>query len=283
MVEETVAPPSLPPLQRNNSFPLKDNNNLINKSVHASDGVILGNIHAIDKHSITVKRDMISTVYYHIPIGKAVHWDGHALWLNIDDKESKKHILPRTDREEDSSATPMDFDIDGNILGQMNAKAEEYGLSLNMYLNQIIKRYLEWDRFEPKAGIVPISKPVVQNLFDNLTKEEIIDIAKGVGKDAVENIAAKLMKDVDRNLDLNSFLQWLEAEMNSYAIEIRHIVTTCPNHNNSNSLHRYILKHDAGENFSLYYRTVLDLIFRDVLQKRIDIKTTTNSLLTFEF
>jgi GrpB-like predicted nucleotidyltransferase (UPF0157 family) len=122
----------------------------------------------------------------------------------------------------------------------------------------------------------------VENLFDNLTKEEIIDIAKGVGKDAVENIAAKLMKDIDKHLDLNSFLQWLEAEMNSYAIEIRHIVTTSRNHNN-NILHRYILKHDAGENYSLYYKTVLDLIFRDVLQKRIDIKTTTNSLLAFEF
>jgi hypothetical protein len=61
------------PLRLNSS---NINQNLINKSVHASDGVIIGTIHDIDKHSIIVKRDMISTVYYHIPISKVGEWDG---------------------------------------------------------------------------------------------------------------------------------------------------------------------------------------------------------------
>jgi hypothetical protein len=41
--------------------------NFINKSVHTSDGVLIGNIHAIDKDSVVVKRDVVTTIYYHVP------------------------------------------------------------------------------------------------------------------------------------------------------------------------------------------------------------------------
>jgi hypothetical protein len=37
--------------------------NFINKSVHTSDGVLIGNIHAIDKDSVVVKRDVVTTIY----------------------------------------------------------------------------------------------------------------------------------------------------------------------------------------------------------------------------
>ena len=43
------------------------------------------------------------------------------------------------------------------------------------------------------------------------------------------------------------------------------------------------LRYDVGENYSLYYKTVLDLIFEEALQKRIDIITSNNTTLTLEF
>ena len=108
-------------------------------------------------------------------------WDGHALWLNIDDKESKGHILS-TDT---FAARSMTFDLDESIANNIRSKAEIQGVSLNTYVNQIIKRFLEWDSFEPKAGIIPISKPILTELFINRTEEEVIDIARRVGKKAV--------------------------------------------------------------------------------------------------
>jgi hypothetical protein len=212
---------------------------------------------------------------------KVREWDGHALWLNIDNNESKKHILPSYSK--DTTASSIRFDLDESIVNKMRAEAESQGIiSLNTYVNQIIKRFLEWDRFEPKSGIIPISKPVVMELFGNRSKDEIIDMARGVGKNAIEDIAAAFMKYTDdggvgKLLDLNSFLSWLEDEMNNYSMEIRHITKGNGNH------HTYILKHDAGENFSLYYRTVLEVIFDDVLKKHIDVTISNDTILAFEF
>ncbi|HEY6163517.1 MAG TPA: hypothetical protein VIW25_01285 [Nitrososphaeraceae archaeon] len=104
----------------------------------------------------------------------------------------------------------------------------------------------------------------------------MIDIARRVGKKAIQNTAV-FMEGEEKVLDLNSFLSWLEAEMDTYSIEIRYTIKDNGNH------HAYILRHDAGKNYSLYYKTVLDLIFQEALQKRIYIITSNNTTVAFEF
>ena len=287
-------------------------NDIIDKSVHTSNGLHIGNIHSIDDDSVVVKGDIVSTVYYYIPMKKVREWDGHALWLAMDDKESKKHILPSHSTEDSTNAGFLDLDLEEDILSRITQGAENHGISPTSYVNQIIKRYLEWDKFEPKADIVTISKPVAKELFGNLREEQIIAMAKNTAKNALQKSAIKFgseqqqqtQKEVkeSHNLDWNSFLSWLENEMNSYAIEIRHIVSkeghdeirsisdssissSNSRNNRTNDLrrhHKYILKHDIGKNYSLYFGTLMESVFSDAFQKRILIKTT-SAMLTFEF
>jgi hypothetical protein len=230
-------------------------------------------------------------------------WDGHALWLTIDDKESRKHILTlhRTSTKDSIIASEsLELDLEEDISNQIIQGAESHGISPTSYINQIVKRYLEWDRFEPKDDIVTMSKPVVKKLFDNLTEQQIISIANNTAKNALQKTVNKFVTEHQEEgrhkVDMNSFLTWLEDEMNSYAIEIRHIVSK--NHedttNNSRSssisirnngnhrIHTYILKHDTGYNYSLYYKALLESIFTEVLQKHISAKIT-STMLTFEF
>ena len=174
----------------------------INKSVHTSDGVLIGNIHAIDKDSVVVKRDVVTTIYYHVPRQKLREWDGHALWLNIDDKESKIHILP-TDSK-DSAAGSMTFDLDETVANKVYAEAQIQEINLNTYVNQIIKRFIEWDKFEPRTGLIPISKPLLTELFTNRSKQEIISMARRLGKNTVQSTAIFIKGE--KLLDLNSFL-----------------------------------------------------------------------------
>ena len=261
-------------LMTEQSSPLSSSkDNLISKPVHTKDGFLIGRIHNIDKDSLVVKRNALTTIYYHIPIHKVRGWDGHALWLDMDDKESRGHILPTDSKN--TLAYSMTFDLDESVANHILAEAESQGVSMNMYVNQIIKRFLEWDRFEPKAGIIPLSKLVVAELFANRTRDEIIDIARRVGKNAIEDTAAFIKGE--KLLDLNSFLSWLETEMDHYSIEIRHITKDNGNY------HTYILRHNAGENYSLYYKTVLELIFEETLQKNINVLTSNNTTLAFEF
>jgi hypothetical protein len=54
------------------------------------------------------------------------------------------------------------------------------------------------------------------------------------------------------------------------------------NHSIEGGTHTYILKHDLGENYSLFQKTVLELIFNDVLRKHIDCSFS-DTILTFRF
>jgi hypothetical protein len=286
-------------------YSLKDG--IIYKSVHTSDGILIGNIYDIDNDTVVVEGHIVNTVYYHIPIEKVREWDGHALWLTMDDKESRKHILTsHTTSTKDSIITSesLELDLEEDILNQIIHGAESHGISPTSYTNQILKRCLEWDKFEPKAGIVPISKPVAKELFDNLSEEQIVSMAKNMSKNVLQKTVIKFIRDKQKQqiveyeenqekdkekqkLDMNSFLLWLENEMNNYAVEIRHIISnkdddTSNNNSSSSRHHTYILKHDAGYNYSLYYKTLLESIFNEVLRKHISTKIK-STMLTFEF
>ena len=73
-----------------------------NESVHTSDDVDVGDIEAINRDFLVVKKGFISVHYYYIPITRVEGWDGHVVWLKIPQQEveQKYHI----DRPPDPSS-----------------------------------------------------------------------------------------------------------------------------------------------------------------------------------
>ncbi len=47
----------------------------------------IGDIDAVSRDFIVVKRGFVNVHYYYIPISKVEGWDGHVLWLKITEKE----------------------------------------------------------------------------------------------------------------------------------------------------------------------------------------------------
>lgn len=64
---------------------------LINESVHSSDDEDIGDIYAINKYFLVVKRGFVRVHYYYIPLEKVEGWDGHVLWLNIPKEDISKY------------------------------------------------------------------------------------------------------------------------------------------------------------------------------------------------
>ncbi|NNL59048.1 MAG: hypothetical protein HKP31_06265 [Nitrosopumilus sp.] len=154
----------------------------------------------------------------------------------------------------------MSFRLDKDILDKIRKESESQGVSLNVLANKIFSRYVDWDMFEPKVGMVPIAKPIVSALFEKLSEQETVELAKQIGKSIVSDIAT-FMKG---SMDIDSFVSWFVTRMKISDFEMNHTV--------KNSKHTYIIKHDLGYNWSLYHKTVLELIFNDVLGKKIDFK-----------
>jgi hypothetical protein len=64
--------------------------NLIDESVHTDDDIDIGDIYAISRNFIVVKRGFVNVHYYYIPIKKVEGWDENVLWLKITEQEVKE-------------------------------------------------------------------------------------------------------------------------------------------------------------------------------------------------
>jgi HicB family len=172
----------------------------------------------------------------------------------------------------DRNSTSLTFRLDKDIITKLRAEAQKQGISLNSFVNQVLKSFLEWHIFEPKVGFVPILKPVVEQLFSKMTEEQIIEMAAKTGRDEVQN-AVYFMKG---NIDLNSFLSWFENRMKNSSIQVSHTFER------TSRIHTYVVKHDISENWSLYLKEIIEHIFNNVLQKRVEISLS-SSMLAFKF
>jgi hypothetical protein len=63
----------------------------INESVHTSDDIDIGDIDAVSRDFIVVKRGFVNVHYYYIPIGKVEGWDGNVVWLKVPEEYIKKN------------------------------------------------------------------------------------------------------------------------------------------------------------------------------------------------
>ena len=164
----------------------------------------------------------------------------------------------------------MTFRIDDNVLRILRSESERHQISLNTFINQLLKRFVEWDMYESKVGLIPIAKPIVIELFSKMSKEDISSMALNVGKNVVHDIAL-FMKN---KMDLDSFLSWFETRMNSSLTETNHSI--------QNGFHVYVLRHELGENWSLYHKIILQSIFNEIFEKKVDI-TTSSTTIRFKF
>jgi hypothetical protein len=79
-----------------------------NESVHTSDDEDIGDIEAINRDFIVVKRGYVHVHYYYIPMNKVEGWDGHVVWLKITEKEVKNNY------QRDRSPDPTNYYIQGH-------------------------------------------------------------------------------------------------------------------------------------------------------------------------
>ncbi len=48
------------------------------------------------------------------------------------------------------------FRLDSNTVDNLQREADQKEISLNVLVNQVLRRYVKWDTFEPKIGMMPV-------------------------------------------------------------------------------------------------------------------------------
>jgi hypothetical protein len=134
------------------------------------------------------------------------------------------------------------FRLDSMVVEELQRDANEGEISLNVLVNQVLKRYVEWDRYEIKLGMMPIPKLMLATLID-----EAMQLAIDAKITDLESYRAKIVNNAAQTA-----LKVIETERK----------------------HVFIIQHDLGENWSLFAKELLSKIFIELAQVRAEISTT---------
>jgi hypothetical protein len=172
------------------------------------------------------------------------------------------------------------FRIDASIIDELQTEADNREISLNVLVNQVLKRYSEWDRYESKIGMMPVPKIMLSTLID-----KAISVAKSSGIKDMERyradiikqaaqIAFDLMKDsvlyMKKQYNLWVVLAVLEEYMKVSGINADHKIE-------GSRKHVFVIQHELGENWSLFTKELLALIFEHLANVKAEISVTPNT------
>lgn len=163
------------------------------------------------------------------------------------------------------------FRLDENTIKRLRNESGHRQVSTNTLVNQALKQFLDWGMYESTVGFVIINKQVFVHVFNKFDEKEIVDVATSVGKDEVKNMALFM----NGRIDIRSFLAWFELRMINSAVQVSHI-------HEDDGFHKYVMKHELGKNWSVYHKTILESIFEEVFNKKIDINID-KTMISFEF
>jgi predicted HicB family RNase H-like nuclease len=172
------------------------------------------------------------------------------------------------------------FRLDSFTIDELQREANQKEISLNVLVNQILKRYSDWDRYENRIGMMPVPKVMLTSLID-----KAITLAKNNGLEDIEPfreeiikqaavIAFNLMKDsvlfMKKQYNLWAVLSVLEEYMKISGIKADHKIE-------SGRKHIFIIQHELGENWSLFTKELLRIIFENLAKVRIESSITPNT------
>jgi hypothetical protein len=133
-------------------------------------------------------------------------------------------------------------------------------------VNQALRRFIDWDVYLPRSGFVILTRPVLKKILDGLDEKFIVEIASTIGKEEIEDVVLFMRGKVD----LRSFLSWYETMMLNSSVQTSHLI--------DEGVHSIVLKHDLGKKWALYQKTILELVFKQVLHKHVELGYDNNTI-----
>ena len=176
------------------------------------------------------------------------------------------------------------FRLDPNTVDNLQREADQKEISLNVLVNQVLRRYVKWDTFEPKIGMMPVPKIILSTCFNKailaanesgMNQDEIESHRDEMIKSAAE-ISFSLIKDsallMKRTYNLWTVLEILQEYMKVSDMKSDHRIEAGNNH-------VFVIQHELGENWSLFTKVLLNLIFESLASVRPDVNTTPNTII----
>jgi hypothetical protein len=173
------------------------------------------------------------------------------------------------------------FRLDSHTIDELQREANQNQISLNVLVNQVLKRYSDWDRYESRIGMMPVPKAMLTSLIDKaidmakkngIKEEDIGPFRDQIIKQAAQ-VAFDIMKDavlfMKKQYNLWVVLSVLQEYMKISGINSDHKIE-------GGRRHVFVIQHELGENWSLFTKELLRLIFENLANIRAEVNVTAN-------
>ena len=173
------------------------------------------------------------------------------------------------------------FRLDSSVVEELQRDSNEGEISLNVLVNQVLKRYVEWDRYENKLGMMPIPKLMLGTLIDEAMRlaadAKIVDLESYRAK-IVNNAAQTALRVIKDSVLFmrKEYSFWTVLDVLRQYMKVAGIVSD--HRIEMGRKHVFIIQHDLGENWSLFAKELLSKIFIELAQVSAEISTTPNTV-----
>jgi hypothetical protein len=197
--------------------------------------------------------------------------------MNDDEEQFINDVMMEEHSKRPRKTRSVTFRLDSTVIDELQHEADQKEVSLNVLVNQALKRYTEWDRYESKIGMMPVPKVMLSSLID-----KSISIAKKSGIKDIEpyrieivkqaaEIAFGIMKDsilfMKKQYNLWVVLSVLQEYMKVSGINSDHRIE-------SHRKHIFVIQHELGENWSLFTKELLTIIFENLANVKVQTSIT---------
>ena len=158
------------------------------------------------------------------------------------------------------------YRLPAKVVEELETEAIQKNISQNVLVKQILERYVTWDRFGDKIGMIPVPKGILDSLgidMDGSDMNEIIKTVLPLIKDTVLFIKGKY--------DLKRCIETLEDYVRASGMK--------SDHRTEGELHHFIIQHELGMSWSLFTEQLLKEIFHQfVPDKNLKFQTTKSTI-----
>ncbi len=139
-----------------------------------------------------------------------------------------------------------------NLVDELETESVEKNISQNVLVKQILEKYVKWDRFAEKIGIIPVPKNILDELGKEMSGEDIENIIKMLHPLIKESVL--FMKG---KYDLWHCIETLEDYMKASGLKSDHRI--------EGEMHHFIIQHELGIKWSLLTERLFKEIFHEFL------------------
>lgn len=138
------------------------------------------------------------------------------------------------------------------LVEELETESMEKNISQNVLVKQILEKYVNWDRYAEKIGMIPVPTNILQRLGKEMSGKDIESILKVMLPMIKESVL--FMKG---KFDLKRCIETFEDYMRASGMKSDHRI--------EGDLHHFIVQHDLGIKWSLLTERLFKEIFNEFI------------------